>query len=254
MSQNGHLAFRLPKEMGAIMVGRFDIPFALRIPRHTHAEHQLVWSERGVVAVTIEDKIWILPSTLALWIPAGIPHVTEASSAASIVSPYFRRRRCPIRWQEPTVVAMTPLLREVVLFLSGADVPRTPCAHAQRLLLASLSPLPSEAILLTMPADPRARWVADTLLENPADRRELGALGKRAGASARTLARLFVAETGLTFGRWRTQLRVRAAVAHLATGATVTATAERVGYESVSAFVAAFRRQTGVSPGAYFTA
>ena len=61
-----------------------------------------------------------------------------------------------------------------------------------------------------------------------------------------------MAETGLTFGEWRTRLRLRAALSHLAAGEAVSVVAARVGYESTSAFVAAFRRQVGVPPGSYF--
>ena len=57
----------------------------------------------------------------------------------------------------------------------------------------------------------------------------------------------------MTFGRWRTQVRLRAALPLLAEGVPVAATARRVGYATPSAFVAVFRKVTGESPGAYFT-
>jgi AraC-like DNA-binding protein len=72
------------------------------------------------------------------------------------------------------------------------------------------------------------------------------------GASGRTLAREFVAEAGVPFGRWRTLLRLQAALSMLAAGQPVSRVAGRVGYENPSAFVAAFRRQTGLTPAAYF--
>ena len=74
----------------------------------------------------------------------------------------------------------------------------------------------------------------------------------RSGASGRTLARAFAAGTGLPFGRWRALLRLQAAMAALAAGEPVANVARHVGYESPSAFVAAFRRETGLTPAAYF--
>jgi len=76
--------------------------------------------------------------------------------------------------------------------------------------------------------------------------------GRAVGASSRTLARCFIADTGMTFGQWRTAARMASALAALAAGASVAGTARQVGYETSSAFVAAFRRELGTTPAAYF--
>ena len=84
--------------------------------------------------------------------------------------------------------------------------------------------------------------MAQTLRADPADRRTLQEWGQQVAASGRTLARAFVAETGVPFGRWRTLLRLQAALPMLADGEPVSRVAGRVGYDTPSAFVAAFRR------------
>ncbi|KQY37527.1 MULTISPECIES: helix-turn-helix transcriptional regulator [Nocardia] len=94
--------------------------------------------------------------------------------------------------------------------------------------------------------------VAEALLDNPADDRTLADWGPHAAASSRTLARAFRAETGMTFAQWRTQIRLAASLTPLADGVPVTRIAARVGYRSASAYVAAFRRAVGTSPGQYF--
>ena len=101
-------------------------------------------------------------------------------------------------------------------------------------------------------AGARPRCGPRRISANPADGRTLAAWGRAVGASERTLARAFLAGTGLSFGRWRTLLRVQAALAALAGGEPVGNVARQVGYESDSAFVQAFRRETGVTPAAYF--
>jgi AraC-like DNA-binding protein len=103
-----------------------------------------------------------------------------------------------------------------------------------------------------IPTDPRARAVADDLLTDPADDRSLAAWGHTVGASARTLARAIERDTGMGFARWRTHIRIAHALTSLAAGATVTRAGHDAGYATPSAFVAAFRRTTGTTPGAYF--
>ena len=72
-----------------------------------------------------------------------------------------------------------------------------------------------------------------------------------AGASLRTLQRIFPRETGLTIETWRQKARLLHAIGGLSSGATVTETAFDCGYQSVAAFIAAFSRQFGVTPGRY---
>ncbi len=118
-------------------------------------------------------------------------------------------------------------------------------------LLTPVSVIPVGA---KMPDDARARSIAERPMAEPADDRTLGEFAIVVAASERTLARLWSAETGLGFGRWRTQVRLAAALALLAEGMPLAGIAHRVGYASASAFVAAFHREVGVSPGRYFAA
>jgi AraC-like DNA-binding protein len=76
--------------------------------------------------------------------------------------------------------------------------------------------------------------------------------GRAVGASSRTLARAFLAGTGLSFGRWRTLVRLQASLQHLAEQVPVSSVARVVGYRTTSAYVAAFRAHTGTTPGRYF--
>jgi AraC-like DNA-binding protein len=89
-------------------------------------------------------------------------------------------------------------------------------------------------------------------LQAPADPRTLHQHAAEAHTGPRTLARLFLTETGMTFGQWRTQIRLAASLPLLAARMPVARIAERVGYTTASAYVAAFRRAVGVSPGRYF--
>jgi AraC-like DNA-binding protein len=219
---------------------------------HTHEDHQLAWAATGVLTVITQNATWVLPPTRALWIPAGLPHETGAAGRATMRSLYIKPAHYP-GWTEPTPVAATPLLAELIGYLA-TDLAPAQRANAEVLLKDLLTPMPVTTIEVRMPATKLARTVATALRNNPADKRTLNEWGHEVGASERTLAREFVAGTGVPFGRWRTLLRVQAALPMLAAGDPVSRVAYRVGYDNPSAFVAAFRRETGTTPAGYFRA
>jgi AraC-like DNA-binding protein len=238
----------------AVIVATFPMPAGLVFDWHTHPDHQLAWAASGVLTVRTESSTWVLPPTRALWIPAGLPHETLAAGATTMRSAYVRPERCPIAWPRATPVAASALLAELIGYLADQSLDGVRRANAEAVLVDVLEPVAMTTVEVRMPADDRARRVADGIAANPADGRTLAEWGRSVGASERTLARAFLAETGISFGRWRTLLRVQTALHALADGAPVGNVARRVGYESDSAFVQAFRRETGVTPTAYFRA
>jgi len=106
---------------------------------------------------------------------------------------------------------------------------------------------------LPLPTDQRLRTVTSALLEDPTDRRVLEDHADFAGASARTLARLFKSETGMTFGEWRRQRVLLAALERLTENSSVTTVALELGYSSPSAFIAMFRQSLGMTPTQYIS-
>lgn len=104
---------------------------------------------------------------------------------------------------------------------------------------------------LPMARDPRVMRVIEALLADPGNKHNLGWWAEKTGASERNLARLFIAETGLTFGTWRQRLLLQEAIKRLDQGQPVTTIAFDLGYRSLSAFIEMFRKALGTSPGQY---
>lgn len=259
MSRSGHPAGLTEREDGAALVGMFPLARGHTLPEHRHPTHQLAWAATGVLRVEIPDQhvTWVLTPSRALWIPAGLAHRTGATEAAAMRGVYLRPARCPIAWDEPTVLGVGPLPAALIDHLARTDLAPDARARAEAVLFDQLDPAaPPGAgpVRLAWPRDPRARTVADALAADPADDRDLAAWSRLTGASERTLARLFTAETGLGPGRWRAVVRVRAALELLAAGEPVGTVAHRVGYRTPSAFVSAFRREVGCTPGQAFAA
>ena len=238
-------------DAAAVFVATFPMPAGTRFDWHTHEDHQLAWAASGVLTVLTSAATWVLPPTRALWIPAGLPHETASDGRATMRSLYIRPGLSPVAWAEPTPVGASPLLAELIGYLGG-PLAAERRAHAEALLADLLAPMPMTTIQVRLPVSEPARQVAQALHDDPSDRRTLAEWGRQVAASGRTLARAFVAETGVPFGRWRTLLRLQAALPMLARGEPVSRVAGRVGYDTTSAFVAAFRRETGQTPGSFF--
>jgi AraC-like DNA-binding protein/quercetin dioxygenase-like cupin family protein len=237
----------------AAIVGTFPMPVGRRFAWHAHENHQLAWSPEGVLVVLTEGGAsYVLPPSRALWIPAGTVHETRASGAAVLRSVYIKPRRCPIEWAPPTPVAVSPLLGELIHHLDDDGLGAAERSHAETVLFDLLVPLRIATIDVRPPSDPRARDVAAALIADPADPRTLQEWGHAVGASSRTLARAFLNDTGLSFGRWRTLVRLQASLPYLAQQLPVSSVARLVGYRTTSAYVAGFRAHTGVTPGRYF--
>ena len=236
----------------AVGLERFEMLRGQTFQRHVHEIHQLAWASSGVVMVDVDDRCWVLPPNLALWIPAGVWHATVALRASVLQGIYLQPDGCPTSWGTPTVVAVSPLARQLIEHLAGEGLSTPARLRAEAVLFDVLSPVDRAAIDLPLPTDPRARQVADLLLADPTDRRSLDQFAAHVRSSPRTLLRLFLAETGLSFNEWRVHARLQAATAYLAEGHPVGLVAKMVGYATPSAFVAAFRRVTGRTPAAYF--
>lgn len=224
---------------------------------HRHRRAQLVYASSGVMTIRTPHGTWVVPPDRALWIPPAVEHEIVMAGAVTMRTVYVDPDAAAAAGLPDTcsVVAVSGLLRELILravampLLYDEDGPD---GRVARLILDELRVLRALPLHLPDPQDPRLKRLCEAIRERPADDRTLARWGADVGASARTLARLFRRETGLSFGHWRAQARLLAALSRLAAGEKVTSVALELGYESPSAFAALFRRQFGVPPSRYF--
>ena len=221
---------------------------------HTHPWGQLVYGLSGVIRVATEDASWLAPAARAIWTPAGVAHALSMQGRVAMRTLYIAPALAAALPAQPAVLEVAPLLRELILHILAIGMldPGRP-AHARMagLLIDLLADARPQDLVLPMPRDGRALALARRILDDPSNHADLSRLAQGAGASLRTLQRLFPGQTGLALEAWRQKARLIHAVALLSAGAPVTTTALDCGYDSVSAFIAAFRRQFGVTPGRY---
>jgi AraC-like DNA-binding protein len=245
---------------GPVWVRTYPVTFLHDVtePPHDHAWHQLTFAARGHLEVITDQARHIVPADRAVWVPAGMQHAEVVRAPISMRSIYISRlampragRRRDARARRVRTIAVTPLLRELILHISriGAlDQRRPEQARLVGVLLDQLAAARDVSLALPSPRDPRARRFAELVTREPGDDASIAALARRAGASLRTIERCFLRETGVAVGDWRRRVRLFHALRLLEEGASVTTAAMEVGYASASAFSQAFARQFGRSP------
>jgi AraC-like DNA-binding protein len=219
---------------------------------HQHPRAQLLHAGSGVMRVATAKALFVVPPGTGLWVPAQTRHVTRMPAGLKMRALFLREDAARAGPDAVTVVAISPLLRELILAACNEPVmwdEDGPVRHLVALALHEISHAATRPVLVPACRDPRLQRVADALLADPADARGLECFADIAGASSRTLARLFRRETGMSFQAWRRQLRLTEALALLAQGATPARAAAAVGYGSGPAFGAAFRAAFGTTPG-----
>jgi AraC-like DNA-binding protein len=190
-----------------------------------------------------------------VWVPAGTQRSIEVSAGLALRTLYFKPGIARSLPRECCVLNVPPLLRELILHtIEIGMLNRAIPEHARLIgvLIDQLRVLQTMPLQLPQPLDSRATRVAALLAASPGARLPLGAIAKQAGASARTIERLFRAETKMTFEKWRERLRLLHALRLLAGGESVTNVALELGYGSPSAFTVMFRRAFGTTPSRYY--
>jgi AraC-like DNA-binding protein/quercetin dioxygenase-like cupin family protein len=226
-----------------------------RIDTHMHREAQLVYAARGTMQVTTPKGRWLVPPDRAVWVPARLPHAIDVLADIEMRTLYFdlawlAREERSESLEAEFVVRVSPLLHQAILALfDGRDDPRRSDLLV-RLALLELHQAEDPTTFIPLPQEVRCRRAAELVLADPAGLHEIDALARQVGTSARTLSRLFSAETQLSFKSWCQRARIAAAIEKLSMDptASVKQIAADLGYASLSAFSHAFRQVTGKTP------
>ncbi len=231
-------------------------PRGAAVALHRHGEAQLIFSAAGTVQVSTSFGRWLVPPQLAAWVPAGVEHSVDVLSDAEHRLIYWRpevvRAWAPSTMLDrPFVLKVSPLLRQLIFssFAEGVNVVKRDLVV--RLILHELLETPDAPTFLPLPVSEIGRRVADLALGDGGSRLDIAELASRAATSARSISRLFPAETGMTYKGWRQRARIVSSIDRLAAGIAVSQAAEQAGFSSTAAFCFAFRNVTGMTPNAF---
>lgn len=223
---------------------------------HRHDTDELMWVRSGRLDLEIArcGRFSLNHGHMA-WIPAHTAHEATLVGACELLcvfaTPTHPHLPSDTRWHNPQILATTSLMGQLIRHLRHLDRPRAERILSHELLATLLESAPTRTDALAIPRDPRALRIAESLIADPADKRTLDELAVSAGASARTIARIFVIETGLSFGKWRTKARLDHSLTLLTQGHSVETTAAAVGYATTSSFIESFKVSFRSTPAAY---
>jgi len=223
-------------------------------PWHHHRRGQLLYAISGVMQVATASGTWVVAPQQAVWVPAGVEHQVAHQAGIAMRTLYIDPVVANDLPLACCVVKVSDLLQQLILRAMNADrnyPPDSPDGRIMLVILDELRALAPEPMHLPHPVDSRLASITASLLSNPADNRSLTAWARGSAASERTLARLFTAQTGMTFGEWRERLRLMTAIPRLIDGDSVTRVAIDLGYQSPSAFIAMFKRNIGETPAQF---
>lgn len=225
------------------------------IPPHSHRRAQLLYATAGVLVIETDAGRWVVPPSRGVWLKGGITHSVRMRGAAQMRSIFVNPDAIPGLPDGDCVIDISPLLRELILAATKVDGDyelESRDGRLMRFILDELCSLPVLPFNLPWPQDARIIRVCQALAEDPADARNASDWAEMVAMSDKTFHRQFHKQTGVTFGRWRQQARLLLSLESLAQGTPVVQVALQHGYESQSAFAAAFKRQFGLSPSEFY--
>jgi AraC-like DNA-binding protein len=247
-----HLPDRAPSSDRPVRMVARDLKASELLAAHSHDWGQVTYALEGVVRVTVGQSTWIVPPQRAIWIPPKALHEVATLEQARLRALYVHADASPFPGADCEVLEVSTLLRELVVALAMADAGGTRESMIAALLLDELGRSTTMPIRVALPDDKRLRALCEMLIAEPASPLTLDEWAERVGASARTLARLFDSELGMSFGQWRQQVRLAHAAPLIARGMPLSHVASELGYASQSAFSSMFKKTFGQSPSAFF--
>ena len=229
-------------------------PRGLYVEPHSHEWGQLLYAMSGVMWVETPREALVVPPQRAVWLPPGVEHGIRVVSDLQMRNIYLRPALAVTLDAQVQVIDVGGLLRELIVTLVDQGDNGDPDYYdaVVSLALLELQRARRSQIRIAMPLDADRRLInaCHAVMAAPSLEISFEQHAEAAGASVRTLARLFQNHLGMGFAHWRRQVQLATAVAELIQGQSVSGVARSLGY-SPSSFSEMFRRELGVAPSQY---
>lgn len=230
-----------------------DYPAGTLLHSHTHRRAQMLYGMTGLMEVETDDGAWVIPPYSGVWIPAEKRHQVRMQGV-STRSLYIAPEAAPRPGTHCEVLVITPLLHQ--LLLASLELPAAYDEHGRdgalaKLLLHEVALAQTMPLFAPIPQDPQLARMCKAFLQSPSLQATPQQWAEQLHKSLRTFTRLFHQQTGMSFGAWRQQACLLAALPRLSAGQSITQVALDLGYDSPSAFSTMFRKRLGQAPSEF---
>lgn len=228
---------------------------SLRSKMHSHSKGQLVYTKSGTAIVRLENSTYsILPNQM-IWIPSGMIHNVILKNDVNFRAVYINQKQFPQLSKNFETFFVSALLEEIIETICSSSFHTDWMAgtefHLQSILIREIQKSSSTP---QWPAFPKDQRVCNYLLkfqEKGEMFPRLNELASNSGASERTIHRLFVQGTGMSYQKWRQQVRLMLAIELLSTNKLITEIAHHLEFSTTSAFISFFKSYQDITPKKY---
>lgn len=221
-------------------------------PPHFHENGQFVFVETGVLHLRSTQGAWIVPKEHLGWIPKGEVHSAQTLCDAKGWTILTSQRFEDILPKKICTLKTSPLLTALLDRIVHTKDSESFRIKAVDLIHEELKYIETENLQIPLPLSTNLAVVAQKVLDDLSQIKRIEEWAALAGTSKRTFTRHFLLETGMTFDEWRKNAISLKAVELLSQGRQVSDIAFDLGYESVSAFIAMFKKHFGKTPTSFF--
>lgn len=212
----------------------------------------LLWGSEESLEILVSKRQFFLNDHIAIWIPANLVFTVKTNRNCYMHMTRFIKRLAPFCWRDVMPIQQSKLLLECLKFTMRRDISILSKMRMEKVIFDIIEPLGATQFEIPIPNDNRISRLVHEFAKNPAQEKTAEEWGKKLGISVRTLSRIIVDETGMSFSKWRTAVKIRESLKLLSQGIPVAVVAKRIGYTTPSAFVVAFKKVTGKTPTSYF--
>ena len=243
-----------PDEIDSPMMGSAMDNYLTTSKEHCHRKGQLLYCSKGVIHFYCEKYYFLLPPSKAAWIPPGFQHDVHSASKVNYRSLYIDIKQFPNLPEQMEILQVDPLLKLLIEKCCSFEPFYSKDSAAFRLAMVIVDAI-NQAIKLPLslpkPSDERLKALFRVLLASPGDIKSVNDYAQSVNITARTLNRITQKDIGMSFEKWRMQLRLMQAFDLLGCGLSVTEVSQRLGYSNDSTFIARFKQWFGQTPARY---
>lgn len=243
-----------PDEISASVIGIASDFSAHDSGFHEHNKAQLLYAPSGCMIFNTTDNQYILPPTMAAWIPANCSHSVIVRNVAMYRSIYFDITHFPELPNQVAIMNVNELLKQLIerISLWNWDMPIDLQKNTLALFFEELNNTTKENLSIILPKTSKLKHHIEYWNQGKAIPPFLKQLASEIGLSEKTITRIFSRETGMSYQEWRQQWRLHKSIELLAEGRNVGETAHELEFSSDSAFIEFFKKYMKETPSKYF--